>query len=205
VHLDKVLLNEARRLPVLRLDEEAKVRDGDRGGTRLAGSAMDVDAVSLFEEAVKLDSGIKERVRVVLRGSEVIDRSAKVLHAVLAEPRAHLLLVDTTLCDLLVGLKREHGSDTAIIMHALNVDLVKRIRTKDDVEAGVVFANLVEEESLQEGTVRLLSETVNGIDLIHHVELWCLRRQVASVIVRVLDHETTTRLSLEHLLHVANL
>ena len=102
VHLDKVLLNEAGRLPVLRLEEEAQIGDGERGRTRLASSAMNVDAVSLFEEAIKLNSGVKERVCVIFRGSEVIDRSAKVLHAVLAEPRAHLLLINAALSDLFV-------------------------------------------------------------------------------------------------------
>lgn len=197
VQLGHVLVHLVRILPVLGLDEEAEVADDGSHVSGLASSAVNVNSVLLAQQEIQLLGSGEDVVSICLGRIQVVHGMPHVLHAALSEPLLHLLLIDTPPSNLIVRLETEHGSDTTVLLHPLDVDLIERVRAKDDVPALVSLANFVKEEALQESTISLLDDPVHSLNSVNTAVMRSGGGDLTMELARIGLFQESGRLSLD--------
>lgn len=83
-----------------------------------------------------------------------------------------MILFETSLNHLFIGLQIQDGSDLTILDHLLHIDLVKWIATNHDVVLSTLLDDLIEEESIEEGTICLLDHAIDDLDHIFDLKVW---------------------------------
>lgn len=112
-------------------------------------------------------------------------------------PGLDLILIETSLHQLLVGLQIQHCRDLAILHHLIDINLIQWIATNDDIVLSALLNDLVEEETVEERAIRFLD---NAVDDLHRVFALEVRgrgdlgvAELTLVGVRVLNEESAVR------------
>lgn len=97
----------------------------------------------------------------------VINRKFHIrLDALLLVPRLDLVFVEASLRHFFVRHQVENGIDLAVLGHLGDVDLVERVATNHDVVLSSWLDDLVEEETVKEGSICLLDISINDLDFV---------------------------------------
>ena len=202
MHLSDISVDCVGVLPVLRFDEEAEVTNDGGDVSGLTSSAVNIDSVLLGQEMIKNLCGTKNVVSISLRSVQIINRMSHVLDISLAVPVLDLLLIVPSLGNLVVRLETKNSGDTTVLQHPLNIDLVKRIRSENDIPTFVGLTNFVKEESLEEGSISLLDDTVYGLDGVDTTVMRSVGTDFTLVLVGVGLVQESGGLSLDNLVTV---
>jgi hypothetical protein len=167
-----VLGNEIWLLVVVVLNEEAHVCDGNSWCSSNSRGAMDVNCVVLnVDQVVKFNDSLQNVIIELMFGLVV---SNCMMHNGV-DSFASVELFDGCAVNASVGnlcscLEVQNGS-SSLTRNLVNVDLVKRIWTKNDFRVVLPYIfdrNLRDEESTQEVSIALIDEAIDDVGFINH-------------------------------------
>lgn len=89
---------------------------------------MDVDSVAALTKGLDALGGLEHIFCIGFLSVEIVDRESMILDANAAVPLRERVLVEASLANFVVSLEREDSADPALLLHALHVNEVERVR-----------------------------------------------------------------------------